>query len=265
MDDIYISAGWGPRRETLSRCAERLCRFLTALSKEGKLFSKWYRTINRKNEAKREVDFRNIEELSRILKPHTGDPRHELGYIGGLWNGDWLGVGLTVVCGQCTTHPGLGNDVVVDLPRNLGKLKNPKKLADTLATIVRAWEPEDGGVISSSSRDKRDLDTEVPFVDWIFYGSKKLYRFDSVPSEVSSFPVDNLGTILVLRDRPVDYGNPEDFRLIRSVEKAIGIDSVRQLHKEKMQRFMERAKRSEERRRMRINEDDEFTPPPAGI
>jgi hypothetical protein len=263
MADIFVNAAWGPRKESITQCAERLGRFLKALSKQDRLFAKWYRKIAAGRKKKQECDFGKKEDLVKIVEEYKHPGRGpNLGYVVGLWNGEEepRAAGLLITCGLYDTNPHISNCVVLDLPDQFPGISNAQKMAGILSTLAEQWDADDGGVTSITSLNKRDLSKEVPYVDWIFYGSKKFYVFDSLPKGVTLLPVKNKGAIVVLRSHAIDYGDREDFRLIQAVEKAIGIDRMRQLRQEKLQEF---ARAMEEERKLRKPQPFEFTPPPA--
>src|ERR1700730_14705973 len=172
MADIYVSAGWGPRKESITQCAERLGRFLKALAKQDPLFARWQRGRGLRKKKAHDWNFAKKEDLVKMLEESKhSDSSADLGIVVGLENRQEGGLAsdLIITCGQYCTNPHLGNGVVLDLPEAFPGMTNAKKMVPILLTMVKEWNAEDGGVISESSRNKRDLSTEWPYVDWIFY------------------------------------------------------------------------------------------------
>lgn len=146
----------------------------------------------------------------------------ELGFYIGLWNGAATAekeVGLGVQCGSYILNPNLGNCVTLDLPEDLGGLRDPDCMAAVVSTVVRAWDPDWAGVMSSEAISVRDFDARVPFVDWILYLSNRLaQKGPSFTPPTTVHNVDRLGTIVVVQPEPTDPANPEHMRRIEHVE-----------------------------------------------
>src|SRR5215510_1722995 len=91
--NLTLAAYWGPRRETIDRCAARASDFFQGIKTLDVDFEKWFhRGENRREALARpaEVDY---ESMRRVLS-HGRHKRHDdgsgiddLGYRLGLWNG----------------------------------------------------------------------------------------------------------------------------------------------------------------------------------
>ncbi|MCI0738941.1 MAG: immunity 52 family protein [Gemmataceae bacterium] len=268
MADLYLGAYWGARRESIQQCAERLCRFLSTLSKQDQLFSRWYRPIKHKNEVKSELKFKKNEELVKLfcdLRKEKDDIDCVLGHSAQMWNGEEHShfAGLSITCGLYSSHPGLSNVCLVYLPADLPGLRKPEKLVPVLSGAATHWEPEWGGIVSTTSRNVRNLPISGPFADWIFYASKDYLPMETIPNDLRVYPVGGLGKIVVMKQEPVDASQPEDLARIESAEMALGIERLRALETERLELYSQRMQRLEERRRRRRQKGTEITPPPA--
>lgn len=268
MLHLIVGAYWGPRRETIAQCAQRLGGFLETLSKHDKLLSRWYRLISRKDEEKKEWDFRRQDVRIKILGDFCSKDRgRDLGFQVGLWNGqedtrkESRAAGLSITCGLYTSHPGLSNVCLLDLPEALPGLTNPDKMVQILSTVVKHWEPDWGGVTSSASLQARNLRPADVYVDWIFFASKKLFGFAPLPQDFSTYATDDLGKIIVVDSQPVDVRKPEALARVESLEKVLGIDRLNQVQAEKLRQLQIEAMREFEQRRS-LSTGDEVTPPP---
>lgn len=146
----------------------------------------------------------------------------DLGFTIGFWNGGNKGEEgtMNIHCGSYCEH--VGNSLVLNLPDELGDLGRPERMAAVLASVVRAWEPDSGGVMSNAAMKAKDYRVAVPFVDWMFYVSYKLARRIpplAPPARVQE--VEGLGSIIVVQDERPDRANPEHVRNIERVEAAL--------------------------------------------
>jgi hypothetical protein len=235
MGDFNVGAYWKARKETVHACADRLVRFLKALASCDPLFAAWYKLGKSRRQAKQvEIDFKNKDCLLDLLDRgrHRKDigkgVMEDLGFSVGMWNGGETTkmVGLSITCGLYSTVPGLGgNCVVINLPEELGDLREAERMASVLIGVVKCWEPDWAGVISRKSRNTRNFVPGKPFVDWMLYGSNKLMPNPKVPEPSLVIPVDALGSLIIVQQEPVEANNPIHLQRVKAVESALGITS----------------------------------------
>jgi hypothetical protein len=233
VDDLYIGAYWQARKETINGCADRLGRFLSALSACGPVFSAWYKRGRSRRQAKQvEIDFKNKDCLLDLLEQGRNRTNvgkqviEDLGFHVGMWNGGepQKEVGLSVTCGLYSTAPGLGgNCVMIDLPEELGDLRQSQRMANVLVAVATSWEPDWAGVISRKSRETRSFVPGKPFVDWMLYLSSRLVPNPNVPVASSATPVGALGSVIVVQQESVKANSPADLQRVKAVETALGI------------------------------------------
>jgi hypothetical protein len=232
VDDLYIGAYWKARKETSGGCADRLARFLTALSACGPVFSAWYKRGKTHRQAKPgEIHFEDKDCLLDLLEQGRNRTDvgkqviEDLGFHIGMWNRreSQNEVGLSVTCGLYSTAPGLGgNCVVIDLPEELGDLRQTQRMANVLVAVATSWEPDWAGVISRKSREARNFVPGKPFVDWMLYVSSRLAANPTVPEPSSVIPVDAIGSVIVVQSEPVKADSPTDLQRVKAVETALG-------------------------------------------
>jgi len=231
-DDFYVAGYWGPRRESIVECAERLTRCLSFLAECNELFAAWYdKGKSRKDARARQVYPAQREQVLAILEKgrHWTDvPRtlmEDLGFSVGLWNGtsDETASSFRTHCGCYSDVKGLWNNALVEPPGRITAFATVTMMCGILKALITAFEPEWGGVIDGDSRDARNCPIGRPVVDWIFYINRLDIDLSKLPPSASIQPVENLGTIIVVQDRPIDPTNPQDLQNIKMVEAALGL------------------------------------------
>jgi Immunity protein 52 len=233
MNDLYIGAYWLARKETIQGCADRLGRCLTALSACSSVFCAWHKRGKSRRQTERvEIDFKNKDSLLELLeggrnrKDIGKEVIEALGFQVGMWNGGppQIEAGLSVTCGLYSTAPGLGgNCVVIDLPEELGELRQSGLMANVLAAVATSWEPDWAGVISRKSRETRSFVPGKPFVDWMLYVSSRLIPNPIVSEPSSVTPVDTVGSVIIVQQEPVKADSPADLQTVKAVETALGM------------------------------------------
>lgn len=230
MSDLFIGAYWPARKESQEQCAERLGTFLRECANCDPVLATWFETGRSRRQAmERPVDIGNRDYLMDLLE--RGRNRRdvgqtvieELGFRVVLWNGEsgMKAVGLSIKCGlywtSATTNAGMGNSVTLDLPEALDELRQADRMSRMLAAIVRAWEPDWAGVMSTDAMNARDFNTKVPFVDWMVYVSRTI---GSVPLP-SSITLLEKGTLIVVQPDPPALNSEADQENIHRIEAAI--------------------------------------------
>lgn len=233
MTPHKLCAYWQPRKESVHACADRLGRFLIALSACDPVFTFWYERGSSRRKGKQfEVDFKSEAHLLDLLERGRNrrdvgkEVMEDLGFRIGLWNGGKTVkmAGLSVNCGLYATVAGLGgNCLILDLPEDLGDLQRSERMADVLATVATSWEPDWAGVFSVDAMNTRGYNPVVPFVDWMVYVSLKLAP---LPLAVASAKaIDGMGTLVVV-DRGPEVGETAGhLERVRAVEAGLGLRS----------------------------------------
>lgn len=228
-DDYYIGVYWGARGDSIPVCADRLGQMMTELEGCHELLASW----NQKAPSFREAQKRKLEPRREVLEPlfHVSEPRDPqgLGYMFSAWNGQRYKakrMHIMCMCGMVPKHSGLCNSVVLDLPElsdAVATLYEPDVLLCTLRAIVRAWDPDWGGIINCTYRDEyEDPDDAMPEgkpnMGWMTYlRNKRLGGLaDAPPCEVEQVP--GHGSIfLVTRDHRFSVENPDDLARIQTL------------------------------------------------
>jgi len=264
MLNLVIAGYWGPRREAGAQCAKRLSGFLESLSKQDELFSRWH-ALQRGRKEGPELNYKSRPIVLKVVEKvgpvqdDAGKVIPEWGFNVLLWNGENRPreATLNTLCGHYSDGYA-PNVCILYPPECMPGMTDSDKMAQILSAVANHYEPDWGGVISTDSRNARSLEPADIYVDWIFYGSKKMFAFENLPPEVQTHPVRGLGSIVIVKPSPVDARKPKDLAKIELVEKALGVEELRLAQRRESQLRAERAPKWNANA-----SDDEFVPPPA--
>jgi hypothetical protein len=230
MSDFFVGAYWLSRKESIEQCADRLRKFFVALTASDPVLATWLeKGRSRKQALEKTADIREQSYLLGLLdrgrnrRDVGGTVIEELGFRVGLWNGGngEKAAGLSITCGLYWTSPNpnasLSNCVTLDLPEDLGELKQAERMCGVLAAVAQAWEPDWAGVMSREAMNARAFDAKIPFVDWMVYVPR---RIDGVlsPSSVVEF---ESGSLIVVQPDPPAVNNRADQENIRRIENIL--------------------------------------------
>lgn len=229
MTRYFLGAYWAPRKESLDECTSRVSCFLADLVASDESLADWYELGGSKKKAlEKRADIGNKTYLRGLLKRgrHWTDmpPKRlmeDLGFSLGLWNGrdDPKSAGLHITCGLYCNR--LANCVTLDLPEDLGGLRDAKAMSAVLAAAAGAWEPDWGCVASSEAMDRRRFSATKPFVDWMLYVSDE--RLPIMPTLKPPATCERLpaGTLIVVQPDPPDAGDRADLENVKQVRTAL--------------------------------------------
>jgi immunity protein 52 of polymorphic toxin system len=225
-NSLVMGAYWQARRESLELCTDRLFKFMARLRDCDEVFANWYhRGGSRKEALKNRIDAKNRQELLALLT--TGRNRRDtdkgiiedLGFRAGMWNGAQpdRAASLDMRCGLFSKVAGLSNSVVLNFPRELGRLSDSEVVSRLLEAAAVSWDPDWAGIFSNEAMKSRDWE-QKPFVDWMVYIPRGI---GSVPRPSSLRHLENGGSLIVVQPITPVLGNPEDHKRIREIERVI--------------------------------------------
>lgn len=223
---LILGAYWGARQEPLEICAEKLFNFITVIQDYHEVFAHWYRRGRSRADALgSEIDVESLQELLAMLE--AGQNRRDtdkgiienLGFGLGMWNGAEpdMAASLDVRCGLFSKVAGLTNSLVLNFPKELGRLRDCEATGKLLAVAATFWDPDWAGIFSNEAMKSRDWELK-PFVDWIVYVPQKIA---SVPPPSSLRHLEKGGSLIVVQPDPPILGNPDDQKRIREIEQII--------------------------------------------
>ena len=205
-----IRVAWGPRRETVDECVERLEKCLEGLAACDEVFERWSfygpgeRCCPMTKDALRQrlVEFSEIEDFSE-----------DLGYMVGLHGGpsddDWIK--LSATCSLYTETPGLVNNCLLFLPRKgavARRILHWEILGRALGAIAAAWAADWGNVTDSEFHSQRFIFPEIPYVAWMNYFSKRRGSIPVLPEAYPVLPVEESGSVVVATQEIFRHDNP---------------------------------------------------------
>jgi hypothetical protein len=225
MSSFFVGAYWSPRKESIEQCADRLHKFFIALTATDPALATWFEKGRSRKQALKEPAKIEDQGYVRDLLDRGRNKRdvgrtviEELGFQVGLWNGasGKKVAGLSITCGLYWTSPnpnaGLSNSVTLDLPEDLGELKQVERMSAVLAAVAQAWEPDWAGVMSRDAMNARAFDARTSFVDWIVYVPR---RIDRVLPPSSVIQLENGSLIVVQPDPPVVNSTADQENILR--------------------------------------------------
>lgn len=232
MNDLYVGAYWGQRKESADECAERLASCMRRLAETDEALSAWYRKSRSKQDARQQpIEPGNRESIVDLLQAGTNKRDtdrsiiEDLGFGVGLWNGldGDQSASMSVTCGLYARNLHLRNSVALDFPKHSRKLASKDHALAALAAVIESWEPEWAGVISKSSRTLRPFSPGSPFVDWMFYRSGLHLEASQLPAPASVVRIGDLGCVVITQDSPVDAQSNDDLQNVHAVEATLSI------------------------------------------
>jgi hypothetical protein len=191
-----------------------------------KAFSHWYRLGRSRQDAlRRKIDATDRGELLALLGAGRNRRDTDKGIIENLGFHVWMWnaaesereAGLNVTCGLFSETAGLSNCVVLNFPRELGRLSDCSVTTKLLAAVATSWEPDWAGIFSNEAMKSRDWE-QKPFVDWMVYVPLRIAR---VPPPSTLTHLENGGSLIIVQPVAPTLDNPEDLRRIREIEQII--------------------------------------------
>ncbi len=232
--DIVLTLGayWTARKESAEECAERLSSFLSELAATDSALSVWYEKAKSKREATQaKLDVGCVKALTDLLERGQnrrdvgGDVIADLGFHVGIWNGErsLKAASLSVTCGAYSSTQQFGNNVLLDLPEDLGSLEQPERMQKVLAATAKAWEPDWAGVYSLDATNNRAFSPTAPLVDWMVYLSREEFPAPPAEQAMSVTQINDLGTLIVVSEHPCRPDDPSHQARVAAIESSIGI------------------------------------------
>jgi hypothetical protein len=230
LSRFFLGAYWPAREEAIEQCADRLLSFFSKLATSDSALAIWYELgRSRKQALERRANVGDRTYLLKLLDRGRNrrnvdrKVNEELGFRIGLWNGRdegndaSLGITCGLYWGDGTLGAGICNCVTLDLPEDLGELKQAGRMSGVLAAVVQAWEPDWAGVMSREAMNARAFDAKIPFVDWMVYVPR---RIDNVPPPSSVVQLEN-GSLIVVQPDPPAVNSAADQENIRRIENIL--------------------------------------------
>ncbi|ATB43862.1 hypothetical protein CYFUS_009343 [Cystobacter fuscus] len=218
LEDYYVGAYWGVRKETALECARRAELFFHMLARCDPSFVQWYRAGRGfPRELPGHPVRTEVEALEKWLlqgRNRTDVGKHvieDLGFSQMMWNAKKEATDLSIHCGGYSPWGG-PNSCLLKVTRESPireRLLSASVLTGVLTAMATAWDPDFAMAGSSEMVDlleKRGFEVRV---GWLTYLSRRRGRLPPLPAPARIEPVGTLGWLLVLSPEPMTAGNPE--------------------------------------------------------
>jgi immunity protein 52 of polymorphic toxin system len=168
---MFAGAYWPSRAETREQAACRIVAFLKALRPLNGSFAIWYLTAHSKRAALVHVLQVDIDGVVDQLHVHRkdvgGDVIPKLGYSLAVWNGDDMG--LSVSIGSHSRY--VGNSVVLSGQGRLDCAISDAVWREILSAEIREFEPEHA-VVGCEERVIAAAPGKLAEIGWLTYDSR---------------------------------------------------------------------------------------------
>jgi hypothetical protein len=215
-DRWTMSGQWPSRPEDMTRCADRLLRFLEGIGRIHSSLRQWY--------SDGEPVTPGPAELTDLLRDSQDSQFAEHGWKAALWNGvsdPPAQSTFTVTCGATVTY--FKNDIELVLPRpaNQPELFQLDTMRELVEVTVSAWSPTWCAVYPRGFRKAAPRgDSLGVFASWIAYLDHDLIAGSGgLPDGVRRLDVAR-GSLFVMAPTPTDLS----IDAVDAVQRAVQLD-----------------------------------------
>jgi hypothetical protein len=218
LEDYYVGAYWGPRKETARECAQHAELFFHMLARCDPTFTQWYRGGRGAPRGLPGHPVRpEVEEWEQLFL--RGRNRNDvdkgviedLGFSEIVVNARKDSTSLHLHCGEYSPWGG-GNTCLIFPPLEgpvAKRILSAPVLAEVLTSMATAWDPDFAMASSSEMVDLIEKRKREVRVGWLTYLSRRLGKLPPLPAPVRIEPVGTLGWLLVLSPERMTASNPE--------------------------------------------------------
>lgn len=211
----YVGAYWGPRREPVTGCAERLASCLTELAEIAPVLDAWRKRGRSRRQSTQDAISPDVPALSELLlagrnrADFGGEPMEELGFRVSGWNAQDNAASFSVKCGSYSEVPGLGNNFLLKLPApegNAFKLYEAVTAEEIARVIINSWAPVWLTWASNAMRSWQPQEPDRPVVGWLTYlehANPDQVTKNRLPDGVHAREVGT-GILIKIGDNPLD-------------------------------------------------------------
>ncbi len=226
MDETYYAgAYWDRRQESAEACAHRAETFFRLLAQSHETYAHWYE----KAASAKKGRLRGFEPTREAFTRFFGQAAYQNGSDGfyfGAWTGpveEGQGGAVTLFCGAHENHS--SNHVLLYLPDESPgheHLLLPSVLASVMRALVMAWEPDWAVITSGDFRDAlSEQGAAGTFVGWLTYLARHRGEVPELPAPVSTHPVEDKGTLILLGPDRLTPSNPAQVALAQWVQSQL--------------------------------------------
>lgn len=234
LEELFLSAQWRSRKESLHQCAARAWPFFRELGNFDSAFGQWAHGGHSRQDTLSRKFLPNPEKFRDLLakgRNHYDTDRRvieELGYSFSLWNclDEPESIHLRVGCGMYPPpHVPFPNrcDIELSSVQNYeeNKLMRAGTLLKLMEVIVRHWDP-DCGCVSTFQMDETALPERHEYTGlrpgWLNYISDKWGPVPPLGEPYEVTRIDGFGSLVVIEGIDmITVSNPEHVRMVRDL------------------------------------------------
>jgi len=223
---FYLKFAWGPRKEDLDQCADRLAKFLSDLSIIDPAFATFLGGRKKERLYRMPIDpglFKrwlaqgvNREEIGNAPIPDLGFSTSLI-----LNEEDDVAFPLRIHCG-CYA-PRVPNICSIIFPRSGGAarrlLKTPMLLKIAKA-VIENWQPDVGIISSDECRRISPLSSFASEAGWITYLPEKLNELTDIPASAQVEKIGN-GRLIIATKAHFSSANSNHMEVVKHLAKSL--------------------------------------------
>ena len=233
IENYYMGAYWGIRKESVEKCAQHTAGFLACLAECDPCFASWFKKGKSREEALTFEVNPDLVELQTLLlagrnRTDIGQRiMEDLGFHLELWNGassDAETISLRVQCSSYTPRPGV-NSCVIKLPYGetvRERLLRVPVLKKMMECVVSAWDPDWSAIMSRRYQNMVAFpSSNAPRMGWLVYLSSRRGIVPLLPPPTKVVPLGKQGTLVILTDECFTASNPMHVEIASRVAKIL--------------------------------------------
>ena len=180
MDNFYIGAYWGSRKESLTDISTKTCSTLQKLSEIEDYFAKWFNTsTNRKKALEKKVDFDStdkgiMEIISKRVKKDeiNSDGTSRFGFVYSFWSGqdEAESCSISFSVGMAFSTNNLSNCCVLSFPnseRAKQRLLQTEIIKKIFNILIEIWNPDNCILTSEKLREELHVGNEFGWFTYV--------------------------------------------------------------------------------------------------
>lgn len=233
-----IQAIWKPRGENIERLAARVVSWAEGMRELDPRFAKWHPDMNsRRTAITRPFDLTDnsiAESLILKFREMSDGPDPEpipgWGFSPGAWtpmaDDDDADVGFLTSIGKAKDSPQhFFESFKFDWSQSAPFAHDWKLTAKAIHVLANAWEPlhcECAGYWHPKAKQHRvRWDVWTPAVGWMLYLPDRQLSRSDVPSAADVQPCGTQGTLVLVREHPINMDNRHDLELSDRVRREL--------------------------------------------
>lgn len=233
-------AQWKPRGETVEQLAARMSRWISAMREIHPAFAEWYPSMNsRRTAVTRPLHLAEPANAARLIQENITmsdgpdpQPVPGCGYAPSAWIPidvpNEKDISFLATIGIYTDMPEHFREIFkLTWSNGTPLLSDAAVVRQLFVSLVDAWDPLfckcQGYWHPKSPQHRVRWDMWTPAVGWMLYLSGRRLTRSDVPSAFDVQPCGQNGTLIIVRENPIDMDVPGDVALADRVRVELGL------------------------------------------